>query len=54
MFQLVHAFNTASDVIINKAMISVDHVSQHIFSVYQIDLQVDSDSSFRKSHKQLI
>ncbi len=39
----MHALNTASYVSINKAMLSVDHVRQHIFSVYQIDLQADSD-----------
>ncbi len=50
----MNALNTASYVDINKAMLSVCHVRQHIFSVYWIDLQADSDFSFRKSHKQLI
>ena len=50
----MHALNTASYASINKVMFSVDDVSQHIFSVHLIDLQADSDFSFRKSHKQLI
>ena len=35
-------------------MLSVCHVRRHIFSVYLINLQADSDFSFRKSHKLLI
>ncbi len=41
----MHTLNTASYVSINKVMLSVDDVSQNIFSVYQINLQADSDFS---------
>ncbi len=39
IFNPVHTLNTASYVSINKVMLIVDYVRQHIFPVYWINLQ---------------
>ena len=54
IFQPMHTLSTAIYVSVNNVIVIVDKVRPHIFSVYWINSQANTDFLFRKSHKQPI